>query len=90
MTIKRSLGQELLESIKAIKSGQGRRSQFNVPSDIHKIRQQLDLSQSAFASLMGVSQRTLQEWEQGRRKPSGPAYSLLRIASKHPEAFMDL
>jgi putative transcriptional regulator len=90
MTIKRNLGQELLESIQAIKSGQRKQSQFNVPSDIHKIRQQLDLSQSAFASLMGVSQRTLQEWEQGRRKPSGPAYSLLRIANKHPEAFMDL
>jgi putative transcriptional regulator len=90
MNIKRNVGQELLEGIRAIKAGQGRHYKLNIPSDIHKIRQHLDLSQSTFASLMGVSQRTLQEWEQGRRKPSGSAYSLLRIAEKHPEAFLDL
>ena len=90
MTIKRNIGQELLEGIRSIKTGQGRQYKLDIPSDIQKIRRHLDLSQSAFASLMGVSQRTLQEWEQGRRKPSGSAYSLLRIAEKHPEAFMDL
>jgi len=90
MNTRRNLGQELIDSIHAIKAGEGKRYQFNIPSDIHKIRQHLCLSQYAFASLMGVSPRTLQEWEQGRRKPSGSAYSLLRIAQKHPEAFMDL
>jgi len=42
-----------------------------LPSDVKKIREHLHLSQSAFAALMGVSIKTLQEWEQGRRKPSG-------------------
>ena len=54
------------------------------------IRDELHLSQLAFSSLMGISVRTLQEWEQGRRKPRGSAISLLRIAHKHPEAFIDL
>ncbi|HUX78686.1 MAG TPA: helix-turn-helix domain-containing protein [Alphaproteobacteria bacterium] len=54
------------------------------------IRKELHLSQSTFATYMGISLRTLQEWEQGRRKPSGPATVLLRIAQKHPEAFVDL
>ena len=54
------------------------------------IRQKLKLSQSAFASLMGVSSRTLQDWEQGRRKPQGPAKSLLRIAEQHPEIFIEV
>ena len=44
----------------------------------------------AFASLLGVSLRTVQDWEQGRRKPSGPAEALLRIAEQHPEVFTDL
>ncbi|MGI4852277.1 MAG: helix-turn-helix domain-containing protein [Janthinobacterium lividum] len=54
------------------------------------IRQDLHLSQSAFASLMGISRRTLEDWEQGRRHPSGPACSLLRIAQKHPDVFKEL
>jgi putative transcriptional regulator len=50
----------------------------------------LNLSQAAFAGLMGVSLRTVQDWEQGRRAPSGPAKSLLRIAEQHPEVFAEL
>jgi putative transcriptional regulator len=50
----------------------------------------LQLSQAAFAGLMGVSLRTVQDWEQGRRELSGPAKSLLRIAEQHPEVFMEL
>lgn len=48
------------------------------------------LSQSAFAALLGVSTRTLQDWEQGRRKPTGAAQTLLRVAVAHPEALRDL
>ena len=55
-----------------------------------EIRRRLNLSQDAFAGLLGVSVRTLQEWEQGRRQPRGPAQALLRIADQHPEAFLDL
>lgn len=85
---KRDVGQEILEGVRAIKKGEGRRFKVEVPADVKEIRERLQLSQSAFAILMGVSIRTLQEWEQGRRKPSGPAYALLRIANRHPEALL--
>ena len=90
MTLKRDLGQELLESIQALKKGEGRKYHVDLPSNIASIRQDLHLSQSAFASLMGISRRTLEDWEQGRRHPSGPACSLLRIAQKHPDVFKEL
>lgn len=60
------------------------------PSTAKEIREKLELSQDAFASLMGVSVRTVQDWEQGRRQPQGPAKSLLRVAEQHPEVFSDL
>ena len=54
------------------------------------IRAKLALRQSAFAGLLGVSLRTLQDWEQGRRRPQGPVVSLLRIAEQHPDVFVNL
>jgi putative transcriptional regulator len=60
------------------------------PSPPQEIRARLALSQSTFAALMGVSVRTVQDWEQGRRQPSGPAKSLLRIAEQHPDVFKEL
>jgi putative transcriptional regulator len=89
---KRDIGQEILDGIKEInrfKKGEIdlKTSKYNDPSPPGIIRKKLKLSQSAFASLMGVSPRTLQDWEQGRRKPQGPAKSLLRIAEQHPEIF---
>lgn len=86
---KRDIGMEVLESIKAIKKGEGRKLKFEMPADVRKTRERLSLSQSAFAALMGVSTRTLQDWEQGRRKPSGPAVALLRVANRHPEALIN-
>jgi putative transcriptional regulator len=53
------------------------------------IRKRLNVSQHAFAGLLGVSIRTIQDWEQGRRMPSGPAKALLRIAEQHPEVFLE-
>lgn len=53
-------------------------------------RQAVGLSQVQFANLMGVSVRTLQQWEQGRRSPSGAAKTLLQVAKKHPEFLLDL
>ncbi|MHB8406063.1 MAG: helix-turn-helix domain-containing protein [Gammaproteobacteria bacterium] len=88
MTRKRNIGQEILDGIRAIKAGKGKKSIVNVPDDVRVIRERLDLSQSAFAALLGVSLRTLQDWEQGRRKPTGPAYALLRVATRHPEALI--
>lgn len=59
------------------------------PAHVRKIRAGLGLSQSEFALLIGVSVATLQNWEQGRRQPEGPARALLRIAETHPEAVRD-
>ena len=93
MSKKRDIGQEILEAIQDIKQSNGKRKIIKIIEgfeDVSHVRHELQLSQAAFSSLMGISMRTLQEWEQGRRKPRGPAVSLLRIAHKHPEAFIDL
>ncbi|MGB6866142.1 MAG: NadS family protein [Candidatus Aminicenantaceae bacterium] len=59
------------------------------PPDIKMVREKLHVSQKEFAMLIGVSTRTLQNWEQGRRKPVGPANALLKIASKNPKAVLE-
>ena len=91
----RNIGAEILEGlneIKQFKKGQIslKTTELSSPSGPKVIRGKLNLSQSAFAGLMGVSIRTLQDWEQGRRSPQGPAIALLRIAEQHPEVFSDL
>lgn len=62
-----------------------RRFSFS-PLDVKTIREKTGLTQARFAIIMGVSVRTLQNWEQGHRTPQGPAVSLLRIVEKDPEA----
>ena len=77
-----------VEQAGAIKRGTtkpGRMIRFD-PADIKSIRKKLDKSQSEFALMIGVSTSTLQNWEQGRRQPEGPARALLKIASENPEA----
>lgn len=59
-------------------------------SDVAAIREQYGLSQAKFACLLGISVRTLQNWEQGRRIPRGPARVLLRVAARHPDAVLDV
>ena len=86
--MKRDIGQELLDGIAAIKKGKGKRKAVQLPPNVKSIREKIGLSQSAFAGLLGVSVRTLQEWEQGRRNPKGPAQALLRVADRHPEALL--
>ncbi len=91
----RDIGQEVLEGIRDIKAYKAGKKALRVhtlkaPAPPKVIRQRLKLSQSAFAGLMGVSLRTVQDWEQGRRKPSGPAVALLRIAEQKPEVFLHL
>lgn len=92
----RDLNAELLESIAQMKAGKvGRVSLVTrdgrvIESPVAKARIVTKLSQSQFAALMGVSVRTLQEWEQGRRNPSGAARTLLRIAEAHPEILREL
>jgi putative transcriptional regulator len=56
------------------------------PVDVRAIRQRLLKSQSEFARMIGVSVATLQNWEQGRRRPEGPARALLKVAAENPEA----
>lgn len=92
----RDIGQEILDGIREIKAfkrgdgGELRTRRLEEPSSPGEIRESLGLSQEAFASLMGVSARTVQDWEQGRRKPRGPARSLLRVAEQFPEVFVAL
>jgi len=57
--------------------------------DIKHIREGYELTQEQFAAMLGISVRTLRNWEQGRRVPEGPAMVLLRVAEKHPEAVLD-
>jgi putative transcriptional regulator len=85
---KRDIGAEILEGIRHIKKGRVGRV-VNVPS-VANIRERAGLSQSEFARLIGVSVRTLQDWEQGRRTPSGPARALLALAHKNPRALLEL
>jgi putative transcriptional regulator len=85
---KRNIGMEILRGIREIKRGEHGRV-INVPS-VSSIRENTGLSQSRFAQLLGVSVRTLQEWEQGRRAPSGAARTLLLIASKNPRALLEV
>jgi len=84
----RSIGLEILEGIRQIKRGHHGRL-TSVPS-VSIVREKTGLSQSRFAELLGVSVRTLQEWEQGRRAPSGAARTLLMIAAKNPKALLDV
>lgn len=58
--------------------------------NVKKIRENYKLSQNEFAALMGISVKTLQNWEQGRREPEGAARVLLQIAAKHPEIIWDV
>ncbi|WP_460926540.1 helix-turn-helix domain-containing protein [Pseudomonas sp. MC6] len=80
----------LLESVRQMKAGKAA-GVTQVPlSAAAEARAKVGVSQSAFAKLIGVSLRTLQDWEQGRRQPTGAAQTLLRVASQHPEALRDL
>jgi putative transcriptional regulator len=94
--MKKELFEELLESVKqakAIEKGElkpARTIRFDPKNDIVKVRGKLGLSQSRFASIMGISTDTLQNWEQGRRVPTGPAKVLLRIARRHPEVLLEV
>lgn len=88
MTEHRDIGTEILEGIRQLKRDEAGRV-VNVP-DVKSIRESTGLSQAKFASLLGVSVRTLQDWEQGRRAPSGAARTLLVIAHKNPEALLEV
>lgn len=85
---RRNIGLEILDGLRELKRGEHGRV-ADVPS-VSSVREKTGLSQAKFATLLGVSVRTLQEWEQGRRAPSGAARTLLRIAAKNPRALLDV
>jgi putative transcriptional regulator len=85
---KRNVGQEILEGLRELKRGEVGRV-VSLPS-VAAIRERTGLSQAKFAVLLGVSVRTLQEWEQGRRVPSGAARTLLMVAAKNPQALLEV
>ena len=94
--MKKELFQELLQSVQEMKSirtgGRKPSRSFKVEGgeDVVAIRKKLKLSQQKFAQLLGISENTLQNWEQGRRSPTGPAQVLLKIAAKHPDVLLDV
>ena len=94
--MKKELVEELKQSLREanlIKRGQmkpGRVLHVNPESNIVLVRGKLGMSQSKFAAILGISADTLQNWEQGRRKPTGPAKVLLKIAATHPEVLLEV
>ena len=92
--MKKQLFDELLDSVKEagrIRKGSAKPSRvFNYgPVEVKRIRRKLRVSQSQFAMMIGVSKATLQNWEQGRREPEGPAKALLQVVDKQPQAVLE-
>ena len=83
------LGLKLLQSIKEMKAGKKSRTTKVLPNQVTEARLKTGLSQAQFAKVLHISARTLQEWEQGRRQPSGAAQALIKIANRHPEVIAE-
>jgi len=86
----RDIGAELLAAVREMKAGKAGHVHRVPVSAITEARTRTGLSQQQFAKVLGVSTRTLQEWEQGRRQPSGAARSLLAIAARRPEVLREI
>ena len=87
---KRNIGEELLQAIRDVKAGHyGARYKVEA-NDIVAARLKCGLSQGQFAAALRISPRTLQQWEQGRRQPSGAAETLLKIVTRHPEVLREV
>ncbi|MBR8092028.1 helix-turn-helix domain-containing protein [Burkholderia cenocepacia] len=80
----------LLESVHQMKGRETARITRVEPTEAVVARAKVGMSQSEFATLLGVSVRTYRDWEQGRRNPTGAAQTLLRVAVQHPEVLQDL
>ncbi len=93
--MKRELFDELLQSVKeatSIERGTAKPSrtlEIKTANDVASTRARLGISQTKFAQLLGISENTLQNWEQGRRKPTGPAKVLLKVAARHPQILLE-
>ncbi|OQW90551.1 MAG: hypothetical protein BWK78_06735 [Thiotrichaceae bacterium IS1] len=87
---KRDIGQELLDSLRAIKRGEGRTYTVAEPPNAKVIRERLNLGQPAFAQLLRVSTKTLQAWETGQRQPSRVAQALLSVVAHRPDVVLEV
>jgi putative transcriptional regulator len=86
----RDVWQEVLDGVREIKAGGGKRTKVQPKSQVVRVRLKSGLSQAQFAAVLGVSKRTLEQWEQGRREPTGAAKTLLKIAERHPEVLLEI
>jgi len=86
----RDVWQEVLDGVREIKAGGGKRIKVEPKSHVVRVRLKSGLSQAQFAAALCVSKRTLEQWEQGRREPSGAAKTLLKIAERHPEVLIEV
>jgi putative transcriptional regulator len=86
----RDVWQEVLTSVDEIKAGGGKRYHIAPQTEASRARLKTGLSQTQFAKLLGVSKRTLEQWEQGRREPSGAAKTLIKIAESRPEILKEI
>ena len=87
---KRNVGKELLQAIRDVKAGRVGAKYKVQPNTIVATRLKSGLSQSQFAAALKISPRTLQQWEQGRRQPSGAAETLLKIVARHPDVLKEV
>jgi putative transcriptional regulator len=87
---KRDIGRELLQAIREVKGGKYGAKYQVTSNDVVTTRLKCGLSQSQFAEALQISPRTLQQWEQGRRQPSGAADTLLKIIARHPEVLREV
>lgn len=76
--------------VREIKAGGGKRTKVEAKSHVVRVRMQSGLSQAQFGAALGVSKRTLEQWEQGRHELSGAAKQLLKIAERHPEVLLEV
>ena len=86
----RDVWQETLDAVRSIKAGKVGHVETVQLLPVVEARQKSGLSQSRFAELLGISVRTLQDWEQGRRKPSRAAMSLIQIAKQRPDVLREV
>jgi putative transcriptional regulator len=87
---KRNIGREIIDGLREIKTGGRRRYRVTAPEEIRRIREGVSVSQASFARMLGISLRTLQDWEQGRRRPNQAAQSLLAVAARRPDVMHEV
>lgn len=87
---RRNIGDELVQTIRDVKAGRQGASYKVEANDIVAARLKAGLSQAQFAAALNISPRTLQQWEQGRRHPSGAAETLLKVVVRHPEVLLEI